>query len=322
MEGRVTEVTSMGSTYYDGCLASSYGPRDCKCTEYIANQGSTEQPCELPREVMMGDNLKSCKRATVSRNEMWPTKPLSTFQLTLSIFSFRLVNALLCQTFFQPDEFYQSQEVAHRLVFGYGFQSWEWREARLRSPLHPLLLVPVYWTLKILGLEQTSALVCASFLSPGLRLIGSTDSCPESCACSLGNLYRLLHIPLRTQCRWRTDSSCSRTALSSCRLSSPRLNSPLRTAFVLSVIILQRIRLSSQLLKYPRDCPFDGGPRYVAHSRLHYYFIPGLTCCSPKISLGSLATSRFGCHDQVYRGHSMATPQPTCLAQVQLVSSR
>lgn len=74
--------------------------------------------------------------------------------------AFRIVNALLCTTFFQPDEFFQSLEVAHRLVFGYGWQTWEWRpETALRSPLHALLFVPGYWLVKILGLEHTDAIV-------------------------------------------------------------------------------------------------------------------------------------------------------------------
>lgn len=74
--------------------------------------------------------------------------------------AFRVLNALLCTTFFQPDEFFQSLEVAHRLVFGYGWQTWEWRSnTALRSPLHALLFVPGYWLVKVLGLEDTDAIV-------------------------------------------------------------------------------------------------------------------------------------------------------------------
>lgn len=38
----------------------------------------------------------------------------------------RLVNALAVWTFFNPDEYWQSLEPAHRLVFGYGHLTWEW----------------------------------------------------------------------------------------------------------------------------------------------------------------------------------------------------
>lgn len=39
--------------------------------------------------------------------------------LILSLISLRIVNSLLVQTSFVPDEFWQSIEVAHNMVFGY-----------------------------------------------------------------------------------------------------------------------------------------------------------------------------------------------------------
>lgn len=33
----------------------------------------------------------------------------------------RLLNALLVRTYFNPDEYWQGPEVAHRVAFGYGF---------------------------------------------------------------------------------------------------------------------------------------------------------------------------------------------------------
>jgi hypothetical protein len=38
----------------------------------------------------------------------------------LCILFFRVWNALFVRTYFNPDEFWQSTEVAHHLVFGYG----------------------------------------------------------------------------------------------------------------------------------------------------------------------------------------------------------
>jgi hypothetical protein len=38
----------------------------------------------------------------------------------------RAVNVIALRTFFNPDEYWQSLEVAHRLVFGYGHLTWEW----------------------------------------------------------------------------------------------------------------------------------------------------------------------------------------------------
>ena len=42
---------------------------------------------------------------------------------------FRVVNAVCVRTFFSADEYWQSLEVAHKLVFGYGHLTWEWTHA-------------------------------------------------------------------------------------------------------------------------------------------------------------------------------------------------
>ncbi|EGV65301.1 glycosylphosphatidylinositol anchor biosynthesis [Yamadazyma tenuis] len=55
----------------------------------------------------------------------------------------RLVNAFSISTFFQPDEFFQCLEPAHRLVFGYGYLTWEWQQG-LRSSIHPLIYAGAY----------------------------------------------------------------------------------------------------------------------------------------------------------------------------------
>jgi phosphatidylinositol glycan class B len=74
---------------------------------------------------------------------------------------FRLVLALVTTTFFQPDEFFQSLEVAHHAVFGYGYLTWEWTtEHPVRSPLYLSLYAGVYWILKALHLDGTGLLVC------------------------------------------------------------------------------------------------------------------------------------------------------------------
>ena len=41
--------------------------------------------------------------------------------LLLALISVRVVNSLIIQTYFVPDEFWQSLEVAHNTVFGYPF---------------------------------------------------------------------------------------------------------------------------------------------------------------------------------------------------------
>ena len=76
--------------------------------------------------------------------------------------SVRVSIALATRTFFQPDEYFQSLEVAHHAVFGYGQLTWEWLAPKpIRSIVYPALNIPVYWLLKVLRLDDTAALVGA-----------------------------------------------------------------------------------------------------------------------------------------------------------------
>jgi hypothetical protein len=78
----------------------------------------------------------------------------------LAILCFRVCLALLTDTFFQPDEFYQSLEIAHHAVFGYGYVTWEWAiERPVRSPVYPALYMAVYQLIKLLRLDDTRLLV-------------------------------------------------------------------------------------------------------------------------------------------------------------------
>lgn len=76
----------------------------------------------------------------------------------------RLCLSVLSRSFFVPDEYFQSLEPAHRLVFGYGHLTWEWVSSKpIRSFIYPLLYVPIYGTLKFLSLDSSTALVRTVF---------------------------------------------------------------------------------------------------------------------------------------------------------------
>lgn len=51
----------------------------------------------------------------------WLDAALATRWFWLAVMGFRLWNALFVRTAFNPDEYWQSAEVAHRMVFGYGY---------------------------------------------------------------------------------------------------------------------------------------------------------------------------------------------------------
>ncbi|KAI8621107.1 Alg9-like mannosyltransferase family-domain-containing protein [Chytriomyces sp. MP71] len=67
------------------------------------------------------------------------------------IVTYRLYNALLIRTFFSPDEFWQSLEIAHERVFGSGYLTWEWTHG-VRGFAHPALFAAVFWVLNAVGL--------------------------------------------------------------------------------------------------------------------------------------------------------------------------
>lgn len=74
--------------------------------------------------------------------------------------AFRFMNAYLTRTYDNPDEYWQGQEVAHNIVFGYGYETWEWRE-QIRSYAHPLVFAMIYKVVCLLGLDNTHVLVAA-----------------------------------------------------------------------------------------------------------------------------------------------------------------
>jgi GPI mannosyltransferase 3 len=85
----------------------------------------------------------------------------------------RVLVAVFTRTFFQPDEYLQSLEPAHVIVFGYGHLTWEWLAERpIRSAVYPALNIPIFWMLKVMGLDATypSLLVCKAFQQTRLTL--------------------------------------------------------------------------------------------------------------------------------------------------------
>ncbi|WJX16760.1 hypothetical protein P8452_06750 [Trifolium repens] len=77
-------------------------------------------------------------------------------------------------SYFNSDEHWQGPEVAHRITFGYGHLTWEWKQG-IQSYLHPFLFVPLYKFLAQLRLDTPWFLVV--FLSCGSS---STNSGHES----------------------------------------------------------------------------------------------------------------------------------------------
>ena len=78
------------------------------------------------------------------------------------------------RTFFVPDEFWQSVEVSHRLVFGFGDLTWEWSKPYpVRSCIHMLLFAIPMYLLNIVGLDSPSMVFYTPLvLQSGIAVIG------------------------------------------------------------------------------------------------------------------------------------------------------
>lgn len=83
---------------------------------------------------------------------------MKNFDVLLIFLSVRIIGAFFVQTYFVPDEYWQSVEVAHKIVFDYGFLTWEWALG-IRSYIYPLIIAGFYKLLEIVGLDNPLALV-------------------------------------------------------------------------------------------------------------------------------------------------------------------
>ena len=91
------------------------------------------------------------------------------------IIGFRVWNAITVCTSFDPDEYWQSMEIAHNNVFGYGYKTWEWeQEWKVRSWVYPGIISWIYWILKILRLDSYEAIIYAPKILHGI-LTGIND---------------------------------------------------------------------------------------------------------------------------------------------------
>ncbi|XP_041715652.2 GPI mannosyltransferase 3-like isoform X4 [Coregonus clupeaformis] len=88
------------------------------------------------------------------------TCPLDNGVLGVSVFTvaFRLINCFLVQTSFVPDEYWQSLEVAHLMVFDYGYLTWEWT-AGIRGFSYPLFFGAIYKILHFFTYDAVQLLV-------------------------------------------------------------------------------------------------------------------------------------------------------------------
>ncbi|XP_035276010.1 GPI mannosyltransferase 3 [Anguilla anguilla] len=123
--------------------------------------------------------------------------------------AFRLINCFLVQTSFVPDEYWQSLEVSHLMVFRYGYLTWEWTEG-IRGYAYPLFFAIIYKILHFLSYDMVQLLVWLPRVMQAL-LAALADI-------KLYSLIQRLEQPYITRwmyfcqlCSWFTWYCCTRT---------------------------------------------------------------------------------------------------------------
>ncbi|KAM3965996.1 phosphatidylinositol glycan anchor biosynthesis class B [Aphomia sociella] len=85
-------------------------------------------------------------------------KGLRPREVILVILFVRILSVFLVQTWYVPDEYWQTLEVAHKHAFGYGALTWEWQRG-IRSYLYPSVIAALYTLLKLTGLDYPQVVV-------------------------------------------------------------------------------------------------------------------------------------------------------------------
>lgn len=96
---------------------------------------------------------------------------LKSQKIFAGLLAFRLINCLVVRGYFSPDEYWQSLEVAHKMVFGYGELTWEWEESALRSVIHPGFFAFFYYFLAVAGLDTPWLIAYLPRLIQGILLV-------------------------------------------------------------------------------------------------------------------------------------------------------
>ncbi|KAM6060864.1 GPI mannosyltransferase 3 isoform 3-T3 [Theristicus caerulescens] len=121
----------------------------------------------------------------------------------------RTLNCFLVQTSFVPDEYWQSLEVAHRMVFNYGYLTWEWANG-LRGYSYPLIFASIYKALQLLAKDDVQLLIWVPRLAQAV-LAAFADVKLYSLVRHLENTETAKCVYFCQLCSWFTWYSCTRT---------------------------------------------------------------------------------------------------------------
>ncbi|XP_029935468.1 GPI alpha-1,2-mannosyltransferase 3 isoform X2 [Myripristis murdjan] len=138
-----------------------------------------------------------------------PSNGVLGAHLALFCVAFRLANCFLVQSSFVPDEYWQSLEVSHNMVFTYGYLTWEWK-AGIRGYSYPLFFACIYKILHLINYDSVYLLIwlprviqalLAAFADVKFYLLIRTMESPD-----VAKWTFFCHL-----CSWFTWYCCTRT---------------------------------------------------------------------------------------------------------------
>ena len=88
------------------------------------------------------------EKLTVNARLFWLMEQKLFISVTL-----RMLSVILTKTFFVADEYWQSTEVAHYNVFGYGYLTWEWKQ-QIRSYFYPFLFEIYFRIIRFFSIDH------------------------------------------------------------------------------------------------------------------------------------------------------------------------
>ena len=95
--------------------------------------------------------------------------------IVLTLVLLRVINSIFVYSFFSPDEYWQSLEIGHKITFGYGHETWEWRQQwKLRNYIYPYFIAGIYQILKITHMDTVLSVIIFPKMIHGL-LLSTTD---------------------------------------------------------------------------------------------------------------------------------------------------
>lgn len=82
----------------------------------------------------------------------------TSFIIFMLLLTVRLFHLYIVRSWYVPDEYWQSLEIAHYITFGYGYRTWEWIVG-IRSYITISWIILLYNTLKLFSLDTLQFLI-------------------------------------------------------------------------------------------------------------------------------------------------------------------